>query len=78
MGAHHWHQRKSRADAASQHETKNAPFSLAEIPWRERLRIESHPVKRRRKSVLQSAHDNDAAHNTIEFIGIQCFVLDGG
>jgi hypothetical protein len=57
----------------------STPLSVAEseLPWRERLRIESDPVKHRRKLVLQSAHDNDAAHNTVEFFGIQCFVLDG-
>ena len=51
---------------------RSRPLSLAEceIPWRERLRIESDPIKRRRNLVLKSAHDNDTAHNTVEFIGI--------
>jgi hypothetical protein len=56
------------------------PLSVAERenPWRERLRIESDPLKPRRKLVLKSAHDNNAAGNTIEFIGSHCFALDGG
>ena len=44
---------------------------------RERLRIERDPLERRGKAVLQSAHDNDAARNTVEFIGSQCFGFDG-
>jgi hypothetical protein len=39
--------------------------------------VESDPLKRRRKLVLKSAHDNDAARNTVEFIGSHCFALDG-
>jgi hypothetical protein len=27
--------------------------------------------------VLKSAHDNDAARKTVEFIGSHCFALDG-
>jgi hypothetical protein len=58
---------------------RSTPLSLAEceIPWRERLRIESDPIKRRRNLVLKSAHDNDAAHNTVEFVGIQSCILGG-
>ena len=42
-----------------------------------RLRIESDPSKRRRNLVLKSAHDDDAAYNTVEFIGIQSCILGG-
>jgi hypothetical protein len=43
----------------------------------EGLRIESDLLNRRRKLVLKPAHDNDAASNTVEFIGSHCFALDG-
>jgi hypothetical protein len=49
----------------------------SENPWRQWLRIDGDPLKRRCKSVLQSAYDDDAACDKVEFIGSHCFVFDG-
>ena len=47
----------------------------SENPWRQWLRIEGDPLKRRCKSVLQSAYDNDAACDKVEFIGVIALFL---
>ena len=62
--------------------TSQVSVAERENPWRKRLRIESDPVKRGRLLnelilALKSADDNDAARNTVEFIGSQCVALEG-
>ena len=48
------------------------PPSAAEckyLMWRKRLRIESNSVKPERRQALQSANDNDATRDIVEFLG---------
>ena len=61
-----------------------AAMVLAEekSPRRKRLRIDGDAVERRGlvnefELALKSADDNDAARNMLEFIGSQCFTLEG-
>jgi hypothetical protein len=57
-------------------------MSECENPRRQRLRIDRDTIEHgglveEFETALQSTHDDDAAGDTIEFIGGQCFALEG-